>query len=219
MAACERAWHDREEVRRVALEQVAGAPRRMLAAVPLSVLRDAALTTVHSRDSTPATVAAAERWLRRTTESAAARGDAERAAQTARLLCQVVRDPRRRGPVAPLRLDARAAAAIWAGTAPDHVGEPTDRPSARAANRPDRLAGRADRAGRPSDRPGRRRATSPPPGSYPSRNSSRPISPNSPRWMRWWATPRSTGRIPGQPPALPRHGSRPPPRGSGAAPS
>ncbi|MGO4751110.1 hypothetical protein AB4212_21255, partial [Streptomyces sp. 2MCAF27] len=129
-AACERAWHDREEVRRVALEQAAGAPRRMLAAIPLSVLRDAALTTVHSRDSTPATVAAAERWLRRTTESAAARGDAERAAQTARLLCQVVRDPRRRGPVAPLRLDARAAAAIWAGTAPDHVGEPTDRPSA-----------------------------------------------------------------------------------------
>ncbi|NUS88581.1 MAG: hypothetical protein HOY75_39245, partial [Streptomyces sp.] len=127
VAACERAWHDREEVRRVALEQAAGAPRRMLAAVPLSVLRDAALTTVHSRDSTPATVAAAERWLRRTTESAAARGDAERAAQTARLLCQVIRDPRRRGPVAPLRLDSRAAAAIWAGTAPDHVGEATDR--------------------------------------------------------------------------------------------
>ncbi|MFD8378019.1 hypothetical protein ACFV2X_05465 [Streptomyces sp. NPDC059679] len=142
VAACERAWHDREEVRRVALEQVAGAPRRMLAAVPLRVLRDAALTTVHSRDSTPATVAAAERWLRRTTESAAARGDAERAAQTARLLCQVLRAPRRRGPVAPLRLDARAAAAIWAGTAPDHLGEAIDRPSAQGG-RPSGPVGRS----------------------------------------------------------------------------
>ncbi|ADI04824.1 hypothetical protein SBI_01703 [Streptomyces bingchenggensis BCW-1] len=135
VAACERAWHDREEVRRAALEQVAGAPRRMLAAVPLSVLRDAALTTIHSRDSTPATVAAAERWLRRTTESAAARGDAERAAQTARLLCQVVGDPRRRGPVVPLRLDSRAAAAIWAGTDPDYLGEVPDRPSAQGGER------------------------------------------------------------------------------------
>lgn len=150
VAACERAWHDREEVRRVALEQVADAPRRMLAAVPLSVLRDAALTTVDSRDSTLATVAAAERWLRRTTESAAARGDAERAAQTARLLCQVVRDPRRRGPVTPLRLDSRAAAAIWAGTAPDHVGEATDRPSAEGGQPTGPVGRPSGQAARPS---------------------------------------------------------------------
>ncbi|MFD8870686.1 hypothetical protein ACFV1F_41200 [Streptomyces sp. NPDC059590] len=144
VAACERAWHDREEVRLAALGQVAGASPRMLTAVPLSVLRDAALTTVHSRDSTSATVAAAERWLRRTTESAAARGDAERAARVARLLCQVVGDPRRRGPVAPLRLDARAAAAIWAGTAPDPLGDAADRRPCPPAH-VDRADGRAER--------------------------------------------------------------------------
>ncbi|MER7791237.1 hypothetical protein [Streptomyces sp. NPDC097640] len=142
VAACERAWHDREEVRLAALGQVAGASPRMLTAVPLSALRDAALTTVHSRDSTSATVAAAERWLRRTTESAAARGDAERAARVVRLLCQVAGDPRRRGPVAPLRLDPRAAAAIWAGTAPDPLGDAADRrpgPPAHAGRAESRL--------------------------------------------------------------------------------
>ncbi|MES4902097.1 MULTISPECIES: hypothetical protein [unclassified Streptomyces] len=156
VAACERAWHDREEVRRAVLEQAAGAPSRMLAAVPLSVLRDAALTTVHSRDSTPATVAAAERWLRRTTESAAARGDAERAAQAAHLLCQVVGDPRRRGPVAPLRLDSRAAAAIWAGTAVDCLGEAADRASTQAARPTGHAARPTGHAARPTGQAVRR---------------------------------------------------------------
>ncbi|WP_274564582.1 hypothetical protein [Streptomyces spiramyceticus] len=114
-ASCERAWHDQNDVRRFALAQLAAAPARLLAAVEERVLRDAALTTVQSRDSTAVTLACAERWLRRTTESAAARGDTERAAFAARLLCQVLADPRRRGPRNPLRLDARTALAVCSG--------------------------------------------------------------------------------------------------------
>ncbi|MBT2507827.1 hypothetical protein J7I98_18450 [Streptomyces sp. ISL-98] len=115
-ASCERAWHDQNDVRRFALAQLAAAPARLLAAVEERVLRDAALTTVQSRDSTAATLACAERWLRRTTESAAARGNTERAAFAARLLCQVLADPRRRGPRNPLRLDAPTARAVCSGT-------------------------------------------------------------------------------------------------------
>ncbi|MET7935833.1 hypothetical protein [Streptomyces sp. NPDC005322] len=61
----------------------------------------AALTTVQSRDSPPGTLAAAERWLQATAESAAGRGDAERAAFTARVLCQVAADPRGSGRSSP----------------------------------------------------------------------------------------------------------------------
>ncbi|MFE0175421.1 hypothetical protein ACFWZ2_24175 [Streptomyces sp. NPDC059002] len=111
---CERAWHDQEEVRHRALRQLGGAPPRMLAALPERVLRDAALTTVQSRDSTDRTLAAAEQLLRRTTESAATQGSPERAAYLAQLLCQVVADSRRRGPVAALCLAESEAQSLWA---------------------------------------------------------------------------------------------------------
>ncbi|WP_266540091.1 hypothetical protein [Streptomyces sp. NBC_01142] len=117
VASCERAWHDQNDVRRFALEQVAGAPLRLLAAVEERVLRDASLTAVQSRDSTADTLAALERWLRRTTEHAAARGNGDRAAYAARLLCDVLTDPRRTGPNSALRLDAEAARVIWSAAA------------------------------------------------------------------------------------------------------
>ncbi|MEV0323745.1 hypothetical protein ACIBKX_24770 [Streptomyces sp. NPDC050658] len=112
-ADCERAWHDQEEVRRAALRQLAGTPRRLLAALPEQVLRDAAITTVQSRDSTARTLAAAARLLRRAVESAASTGEPSRAAYATELLCQVVSDPRSTGPVAVLRVDEAAARALW----------------------------------------------------------------------------------------------------------
>ncbi|WP_371749473.1 hypothetical protein OG302_38995 [Streptomyces sp. NBC_01283] len=110
---CERAWHDQEEVRRAALQQLAGAPPRLLAALPDRVLRDAALTTVQSRDSTSHTLAAVEKLLRRAAESAAATGRLDRAAYTTDLLCHVVSDPRSRTTVTPLRIGEEAARAVW----------------------------------------------------------------------------------------------------------
>ncbi|WP_435241311.1 hypothetical protein [Streptomyces cucumeris] len=145
VAACERAWHDQEEVRRAVLKHAAAAAPRLLAAVPLTALREATLATVHSRDSRADTLAAAERWLRRTAESAAARGDTERAAYTAELLCRVLADPRRTGPVAPLRLDRRAAAAVWAAvTVPDGFREPGSGATAHAEARGEVLGGARD---------------------------------------------------------------------------
>ncbi|WP_367038825.1 hypothetical protein [Streptomyces sp. Je 1-332] len=115
-AACERAWHDQEEVRRAALQQLAGAPPRLLAALPDTVLRDAALTTVQSRDSTTRTLAAAEQLLRRAAESAAATGGLTRAAHAAELLCHVVSDQRSRRTTTPLRIGEEAARALWSAT-------------------------------------------------------------------------------------------------------
>ncbi|MEV8313862.1 hypothetical protein AB0Q95_06780 [Streptomyces sp. NPDC059900] len=125
---CERAWHDQEAVRRAALQQLAGAPPYLLAALPDRVLRDAALTTVQSRDSTAHTLAPAEQLLRRVAESAAATDRHGRAAYAAELLCHVVSDPRFGRPVAPLRIDAAAARALWSATSPAppaHPGLPT----------------------------------------------------------------------------------------------
>ncbi|MGW7069840.1 hypothetical protein ACWGII_00625 [Streptomyces sp. NPDC054855] len=110
---CERAWHDQEEVRRAALQQLAGAPPRLLAALPDRVLRDAALTTVQSRDSTTHTLTAAEHLLRRCAESAAATGRYHRAVYAVELLCHVMSDPRSRKSVAPLRISEEAARAVW----------------------------------------------------------------------------------------------------------
>ncbi|MFJ2766697.1 hypothetical protein [Streptomyces sp. NPDC087300] len=129
---CERAWHDQEEVRYRTLRQLGGAPPHLLAALPERVLRDAVLTTVQSGDSTSRTLTAAEELLRRTTESAASHGDFGRAAYVTELLCQVLADPRRRGPVATLHMDQDAVRAIWtllaerAATHPDigiHLAE------------------------------------------------------------------------------------------------
>lgn len=93
-ASCERAWHDQNDVRHFVIARPADAPPHLLAAVDESVLRDGVMTAVQSRDATALTLAAAERWLRRTTENAASRGDAGRATFAARLLCHVVDDPR-----------------------------------------------------------------------------------------------------------------------------
>ncbi|MFJ4848411.1 hypothetical protein [Streptomyces sp. NPDC088733] len=111
---CERAWHDQCTVRQAALEQAALAPARLLAAVPYTALRDAALTTVQSYDSTACTLQAAERLLRRVTVAAATRGDHERAAAVVPLLAQVVTDARFPGRARPLDVDRSAARAIWA---------------------------------------------------------------------------------------------------------
>ncbi|GAA3116628.1 hypothetical protein ACFQ0X_41160 [Streptomyces rectiviolaceus] len=121
---CERAWHDQEEVRRAALQQLAGTPSYLLAALPDRVLRDAALTTVQSRDSTPHTLAAADQLLRRAAESAAATGRLDRAAHPTELLCHVVSDPRSRRPVAPLRIGEEAARAVWSATPAGTPGRP-----------------------------------------------------------------------------------------------
>jgi hypothetical protein len=118
VASCERAWHDQYSVREAALAQAAEAPSLLLAAVPYTVLRDAALTTVQSRDSTAHTLKAAERWLRRSVLGAAARGDASRAAAVALLLAEVVADPKWTGGRTPLRVDAPTARAIWTASAP-----------------------------------------------------------------------------------------------------
>ncbi|MEU6339758.1 hypothetical protein ABZ883_02205 [Streptomyces sp. NPDC046977] len=116
---CERAWHDQYAVRQAALEQAATAPARLLAAVPYAALRDAALTTVQSHDSTAHTLRAAERLLRRVTVAAATRGDHERAATVVPLLAQVVADARFPGRARPLDVDRSAARAIWAAGSGD----------------------------------------------------------------------------------------------------
>ncbi|MDJ0343002.1 hypothetical protein [Streptomyces sp. PH10-H1] len=113
VVSCERAWHDQDMVRQAALTQAAGAPARLLSAVSPQSLRDAALTTVQSRDSTARTLAAAERWLRRAAAVAAGRGDGERAAAVALLLAEIVADPRRAGGAVPLRLGDRAPRQVW----------------------------------------------------------------------------------------------------------
>ncbi|MEU5437548.1 hypothetical protein AB0G73_29825 [Streptomyces sp. NPDC020719] len=112
--SCERAWHDQEEVRRHTLQQLAGTAARLLHAVPEQVLRDVTMTVVQSRDSTAATLAPAALLLRRTAESAAARGDRARAACAAVLLCRVVTDPRHTGSYRPLNVDLPTARHIWA---------------------------------------------------------------------------------------------------------
>ncbi|EPH44251.1 hypothetical protein ABT390_09810 [Streptomyces aurantiacus] len=100
------------------MEQLAGAPARLLAALPDRVLRDAVLTTVQSRDSTSRTLGAAETLLRRVTHLAAVGGSGSRTAHTVELLCQVVCDPRSGGPVRPLTLDESTARAVWNATRP-----------------------------------------------------------------------------------------------------
>ncbi|MGW7257717.1 hypothetical protein [Streptomyces sp. NPDC054834] len=122
---CERAWHDQVDVRRWALEQLAGAATRLLAALPERVLRDAVLTTVQSRDTTPACLAAAERLLRRVVEQAARAGRRDRAIHVAGLLGQVVLATPHDRAVTTLSVDREAARAIWAAT------------SGPARNRPD----------------------------------------------------------------------------------
>ncbi|QDQ15214.1 hypothetical protein [Streptomyces spectabilis] len=118
VADCERAWHDQDEVRRAALEQLSGAPGRLLAALPDRVLRDAALTAVQSRDSTTGTLAAVGRLLRRAVHGAASRGRVGRAAYAVELLGHVVSDPRLTQSTRPLRVDRAAAQAIWNATTP-----------------------------------------------------------------------------------------------------
>lgn len=113
---CERAWHDQEEVRWATLQQLAGAPSHLLAALPDQVLRDAATTTVQSRDSTTRTLTAAGQLLRRAAESSAATGVANRAALATQLLCHVVSDPRCHQPVPPLRIGEEAARSLWCAT-------------------------------------------------------------------------------------------------------
>ncbi|MET8451747.1 hypothetical protein [Streptomyces sp. NPDC005209] len=110
---CERAWHDQDEVRLGALRQLAGAAPRLLVALPDRVLRDAALTTLQSRDSTRASLAAVERLLRRVVEHAARAGRPDRAAFAAGLLGEVVLTARPARPVTALSVDGTAAAAIW----------------------------------------------------------------------------------------------------------
>ncbi|MFJ6086895.1 hypothetical protein ACIQI8_36470 [Streptomyces sp. NPDC092369] len=116
-AGCERAWHDRDEVRRPALQQLAGSAPHLLAALPEQVLCDAVRTTVQSRDSTAGTLDAARTLLHRVVERAAAVGDIERAALAVALLGEVVSAPRHTGPLTPVRVDEAAARAIWATTA------------------------------------------------------------------------------------------------------
>ncbi|MGW7052833.1 hypothetical protein [Streptomyces sp. NPDC054887] len=123
-ASCARAWHDQNDVRRSVLARLAEAPPHLLAAVGEHVLRDGVMTAVQSRDSTAATLAAAERWLRRTAHSAGARGDGPRAAFAARLLCEVIADTRRKGPREPLRVDARTARSVWSSLAAGEEPDP-----------------------------------------------------------------------------------------------
>lgn len=111
---CERAWHDQCIVRQAALEQAAAAPARLLAAVPYAALRDMALTTVQSHDSTAYTLKAAERLLRRVAVAAASRRDHERAAAVVLLLAQVLADPRFPDRGTPLDVGRSAAREIWA---------------------------------------------------------------------------------------------------------
>ncbi|MFD0313424.1 hypothetical protein [Streptomyces flavalbus] len=111
---CERAWHDQNEVRHAALRQLAGAPPRLLDALPEQVWRDAVLTTVQSRDSTNATLRAAERLLYRVAERASATGRTERAARAVALLGEVFATPGHTFEPRPLRVDEAGARALWA---------------------------------------------------------------------------------------------------------
>ncbi|MFM9372687.1 hypothetical protein [Streptomyces sp. Da 82-17] len=128
---CERAWHDRDEVRLRTLTQLAGTPRHLLDALPANLLRDVTLATVQAADTSQATLLQADRLLRRTTLGAAARQDYEKAAHSAGLLCEVLTAPRHqstrqgRGPVPPLPLDAAAAQALWEAAAPRTKNTPT----------------------------------------------------------------------------------------------
>lgn len=112
LLSCERAWHDQEEVRRMALLAAGDAPGRLLAAAPYAALRDAAITTVQSRDSTAGTLAAAARLLRRTVVAVARAGDTECAARLVGLLLRVLADPRGSATATPLTLDGPAARAL-----------------------------------------------------------------------------------------------------------
>ncbi|MEV6077198.1 hypothetical protein AB0L80_19090 [Streptomyces sp. NPDC052069] len=113
LLSCERAWHDQEEVRRTALLAAGAAHGPLLDAAPFAALRDAATTTVQSRDSTAQTLRAAEKWLRRTALRAVRAGDAERAAAVVGLLVQVLDDPRGSGDVRPLDMTGAGARAVW----------------------------------------------------------------------------------------------------------
>ncbi|MFI6724053.1 hypothetical protein [Streptomyces atratus] len=113
LTSCERAWHDQEEVRRATLAAAGTVPDSLLDAAPYAALRDAAMTTVQSRDSTRASLVAAEYWLRRTAVSAARHGDLDRAASVVGLLIQVLADPRGSGSVRPLPLGREAAVGVW----------------------------------------------------------------------------------------------------------
>ncbi|WP_280878910.1 hypothetical protein [Streptomyces pseudovenezuelae] len=121
---CERAWHDRDEVRRPALQQLAGTAPHLLAALPEQVLRDAVRTTVQSRDSTADTLDAARTLLHRVVERAAAVGDIERAALAVALLGEAASGPRHTGPLTPVRVDEEAARAIWAAMAQNRPQRP-----------------------------------------------------------------------------------------------
>ncbi|MFG2134030.1 hypothetical protein ACGFNV_40590 [Streptomyces sp. NPDC048751] len=116
-ADCERAWHDRDEVRGATLRQLAGTAPRLLAALPGSVLRDAVRTAIQSRDSTTGTLGATELLLRRVVERAAATGDRERAAYAVGLLGEIVTAPRHAPTPTALNVDEATARAIWEATA------------------------------------------------------------------------------------------------------
>ncbi|RKN06980.1 hypothetical protein [Streptomyces radicis] len=122
-ASAERAWHDQESVRRAALRAAAGAGGRMLAAVPFAALRDGALTTAQSGDSTAATLSAAGRWVRRTAEVAARDGDMARVAALAPLLASVLGDARRPAAARLSRVSPALAPALWAAVDPAALGD------------------------------------------------------------------------------------------------
>jgi hypothetical protein len=111
---CERAWHDRDEVRGAALRQLAGVAPRLLSALPDRVLRDAVLTAVQSRDSSATTLSAAERLLHRVVQRADTQGRAERAAYAVGLLGEFAAVPRHAPSLTPLRVDETGARAVWA---------------------------------------------------------------------------------------------------------
>lgn len=113
LTSCERAWHDQEEVRRATLAAAGSVPEPLLDAAPYAALRDAAMTTVQSRDSTRASLVAAEEWLRRAAVSAARKGDLTRAEAVIGLLVHVLADPRGPGTVRPLPLGREAAVGVW----------------------------------------------------------------------------------------------------------
>ncbi|MFE6281335.1 hypothetical protein [Streptomyces sp. NPDC057877] len=112
-ASCERAWHDQDEVRRAALEQLAGVAPPLLDALPEQVLRDAVLTTVQSRDATTATLRAAERLLYRVTERAAATGRVQRAARAVDLLGEILAAPGHTSAPRALHVDETSARGLW----------------------------------------------------------------------------------------------------------
>ncbi|MBC7272158.1 MAG: hypothetical protein H5T76_26200, partial [Streptomyces sp.] len=118
-ALCERAWHDQNEVRRATLHQLAGVAPHLLDALPEQVLRDAVLTATQSRDSTTATLRAAERLLSRVVRRAAVTGQSQRAAHAVELLGEVFVPPGSPLTPRPLHIDEAGARTLWAavGTA------------------------------------------------------------------------------------------------------